>query len=174
MVVVFSMATRPMGDALAVGNRALMTPRGLVKRRNGAETARSGRADWAILCDSSIAVEAALTVSVDDEARLRRGGHFQQRFFREPAEVFGVVHAIDRAAELGLTPHLVDPFDLAELLPRRGHQLLLLRLHDCSAERGDRSVPRIEIQFMQPGWHGWRAGGAGGSSTVCCAACQQP
>ena len=95
----------------------------------------------------------------DDDARLRRGDHFQQRFFRESGEVFGVVNGIDGAAELGLTPHLIDPFDLAELFPRRGHQLLLLSLHDLRAQRGDRSVARIEIQFIQPGRGSRRWGG---------------
>ena len=127
-------------------------------------------------CDSSLPRVWTLFGSrrFDDDARLRRGDHFQQRFFRESAEVFGVVNGIDGAGELGLAPHLIDPFDLAELLPRRGHQLLLLSLHDLCAQRGDRSVPRIEIQLMQPGSGGRRRGGSGMISTVCCAACQQP
>ena len=62
-----------------------------------------------------------------------------------------MVNGIDGAAELGLTLHLIDPFDLAELFPRRGHQLLLLSLHHRGAERSDRSMARIEIQFIQPG-----------------------
>ena len=140
-----------MGGAPAVRKRVLMTPRGLVNRRNGAETALAGMADCAIRCDSSMVCRRVVAGRIDDDARLRRGDDFQQRLFGEAAEVFGVVNGIDGAAELGLTLHLIDPFDLAELFPRRGHQLLLLSLHDLRAQRGDGSVARIEIQFIQPG-----------------------
>ena len=47
-----------MGGASAVRKRVLITPRGLVNRRNGAETALAGMADCEILCDSSIRVLA--------------------------------------------------------------------------------------------------------------------
>ena len=102
---------------------------------------------------------------------MRRGDDLQQCLFGESAEVFGMVNGIDGAAELGQTLHLIDPLDLAELFPRRGHQLLLLSLHDCRAERGDGSMARIEIQFIQPGH---RCSRSGSLSTVCRAACQQP
>jgi len=48
-VEVFSLATMEMGGAPTGWNRALITPRGLVNRRIGAETARSGMADSEIL-----------------------------------------------------------------------------------------------------------------------------
>ena len=167
MDVLFSLVTMAMGGAPPVRKRVLIAPRGLVIRRNGAETALSGMADCEILCDS-ILLSSLLTVSTDD-ARLRRGDHLQQRLLGESGEVSGMVNGIDGAAELGLTPHLIDPLDLAELFPRRGHQLLLLSLHDLRAERSDRAVARIEIQFIQPG-----LAAAGGTFTVCRAACQQP
>ena len=160
-----------IGGAPTVWKRALIALRGLVNRRNGAETALSGMADCEILCDNSARVVTLSIGRFDDDARLRRGDHFQQCLFRESSEVFGVVNGVDRAAELGLTPHLIDPFDLAELFPRRGHQLLLLSLDDLCAQRGDRSVARIEIQFIQPGLRRRRRELV---STVCRAACQQP
>ena len=116
----------------AARKRALMTLRGLVNRRNGAETARAGRADCAMRADNSTVSGAVVAVGRLTTMRdLRRGGNLQQRFFGEAAEVFAVINAIDGAAELGLPPHLIDPLDLAELFPCRGHQLFLLSLHDC-------------------------------------------
>ena len=170
---IFSLATMAMARSAAGWKRALIGPRALVSRRNGAETALAGRALWEIRCDNSARVFWLLASIVSTTTRDCAGrDHFQQRLFRESAEVFGVVNGIDGAAELGLTPHLIDPFDLAELFPRRGHQLLLLTLHDRGAQRGDRSVARIEIQFIQPGQE--PAGGMALVSTACRAACQQP
>ena len=60
-------------------------------------------------------------------------------------------NAVDRAAELGLALDLVDPLDLAHLLPGRSHQLLLLILHDERAQPGHPPVSRVEVQLMQPG-----------------------
>ena len=58
MDVVFNLATMVMGAALPVRKRVLITPRGLVMRRNGAEMALAGMADCEILCDSSMRVLA--------------------------------------------------------------------------------------------------------------------
>jgi hypothetical protein len=56
MVVVFRMSTMPLGDAPTVWERMLMTPRGLVNRRNGAETALAGIGDSEIRCDRGVRV----------------------------------------------------------------------------------------------------------------------
>src|SRR5262245_22155747 len=73
--------------------------------------------------------------------------------------MFKVVNSIDRSPQLSLTPHLVDPFDLAELFPRCRHQLLLLTLDDSSAERGNRSMAWVEIQLVEPCRDCRRSGG---------------
>ena len=57
---VFSLATMAMGGAPPVWKRVLITPRGLVNRRNGAETALAGMADCEILCDNSARVLPAV------------------------------------------------------------------------------------------------------------------
>ena len=81
----------------------LITPRGLVSRRNGAETALAGMADCEILCDSSIASYVVAVVGSTTTRDCAGASDLQQCLFRESAEVFGVVNAIDGAAELGLT-----------------------------------------------------------------------
>ena len=60
MDVVFNLATMAMGAALSFRKRLLMTPRGLVSRRNGAEMALAGMVDCAILCDNNMRVLSLL------------------------------------------------------------------------------------------------------------------
>src|SRR6185369_16262195 len=64
--------------------------------------------------------------------------------------MLGVIDGIDLQAKLRLSSQLIDPFDVANLLPRRSHELLLLSLDHCSAERRNRAVTRIEVQFVEP------------------------
>ena len=141
--------TSEIGGVPVVTKRVLIRPRGLVNRRNGA--------DMALDRESAIAKSFAITAPRGSPLSWaqRRGAIVPERKLsvtplQKIGEMFGVVNGVDCATELGLTPHLIDPFDLAELLPRRRHQLFLLSLHDLRTERRDRSVAWIEIQFVQP------------------------
>ena len=131
--------------------RALIGPRGLADG-DGADTARSGIAERAMRCDSIMRVCTLFgSVAVDDDARLRGADDFRTGLFGESAEVPGHVGRVDGAAELGLTSHLVDPFDLAELFPRRGHQLLLLGLHDRVPSAATARWRGSRFSCIQPG-----------------------
>ena len=49
------------------------------------------------------------------------------------------------------TPHALIGFEHgADLLPRRRHQILLLRLHYTRAEPRRHTMARIQIQFVHP------------------------
>ena len=155
---VFSLATMAMGAAPAFGSGADDAARARQPaQRRGDGAGRNGGLRDPLRQQHARVVRCRW--HIDDDARLRRADNLQQCLLGESAEVSGVVDSIDGAAELGLTPHLIDALDFAELFPRRGHQLLLLSLHDLRAERGDGAVARIEIQFIQPGRRD--AGGAG-------------
>ena len=65
--------------------------------------------------------------------------------------MFGVKDGVDCAAQLRLTPYLIYALDLAELFPGGRHQLFLLSLDHLRTQCGDCAMPRIEIQFVQPG-----------------------
>src|SRR4030095_858791 len=88
-----------------------------------------------------------------NDSECRQRDHFQQSLLIESSKVFYQVSGVDRARELRLTPHLIEPFNLAELFPGRGHQLLLLILNDSGSERCYCSVARIQIQVIQPAQH---------------------
>jgi len=72
--------------------------------------------------------------------------------------MFCVVDGVDCAAELSLTLHLIDGLELAELFPRRSHQLLLLALDDGGAEGSDCPMAGIQVQFIEPCQRSRRSG----------------
>ena len=97
------MATMAMDGAPTVRNRVLIGPRGVVNRRNGAETALAGMADSEILCDSIARVLTLLASVASTTTRdCAEATTFNSASSENCLEVFGVVNGIDGAAELGL------------------------------------------------------------------------
>ena len=68
--------------------------------------------------------------------------HLQPDGGIHPRDVAGVQAQRDPPAELGLAQQLVDLLELGGLRPGRGHQRVLLLLHDARAEVGDGAMAR--------------------------------
>ena len=104
----------------------------------------------AVLAIRATTVRGAVSLPTAADPPERRRRQPQHAVGRERREVARVQPRADREAELQLAHALVRLLQLRGLLPRRGHQRLLMFLHDARAERGERTRARIEVELVQP------------------------
>ena len=134
------------GDVRAAGHAAhhrTARPRDAAEAAAHGQQRQTARGDLRLHGPSSVAPNA--TQRRPDEGQASDVSSIEQR-----CEMTGMQAFRGRQRQLALPQQLIGADDLANLLPRRRHQLFLVLLHDTRSQPGRDPPGRIHIQFAQP------------------------